>query len=199
LNKLFLLCWCNVSVICKWRSTLLDIPGIQFALPPTESFTQHLQSIMLYLFSTFSGQNKSFAQQLPHRFFPPLRNQGPTGDRWIQNHLCSDNSTDSIPKLCYNLQRIYGLLSCRANCIDSPLPFGVLVSSSLTPFPCVLTVRGCTRRIRTQAFIVFLYGARGSASALNPSYRSRPTQIIHVIQVITRIGCFVVINRVFIT
>jgi hypothetical protein len=145
--------------------------GYSFALPPAESFTQHLQSIMLYLFSTSSGQNKNSAQQLPHRFFPPLMNQGPIGDRWIQNQLCSDYSTNSIPKLCYNLQRIYGL-SCRANCIDSALPFGVLVSSSLTPFPFILAVRGCTCRIGIRAFIVFLCGARGFASALTPSCRS---------------------------
>jgi hypothetical protein len=42
---------------------------------------------MLYLFSSSSGQNKISAQQLPHHFFPPLRNQRPIGDRWIQNHL----------------------------------------------------------------------------------------------------------------
>ena len=108
--------------------------------------------------------------QGPHRFFSPLRNQGPTGDCWIQNHLCSDYITDSIPKHCYNLRRIYGL-SCRANCINRQLPFGVLVSSSLTPFPFVLSVRGCTCRIETRAFIVFLYGARGSALALTPSCR----------------------------
>jgi len=121
------------------------------------------------LFSSFSGQNKSSAQQLPHRFFSPLRNKGPTWDRWIQNHLCPYYSTDSIPKLCNNLRRFYGL-SCHANYINSKLSFGVLVSASLTLFPFVLYVRGCTCRFGARAFIVFLCGARGLASVLTPSY-----------------------------
>ena len=36
-----------------------------------------------------SWQNNGFAQQLPHRLLPSLRNYWPIGDRWIQNHLCS--------------------------------------------------------------------------------------------------------------
>jgi hypothetical protein len=52
------------------------------------------------------------------------------------------------------------------------LSFEVLVSSSLTPFPFVLAVRGCTCRIGTRAFIFFLCWARGLASALTPSYWS---------------------------
>ena len=132
-NKLFPLCWCDVPVICEWRSALLDIPCIQFTLPLAECFTQHLQSITPNLFSSSSGQNKCSAQQLPHRFFSPLRNQGPTWDRWIQNHLCPYYSTDSIPKLCNNLRKFYRL-SCRANCINSKLRFGVLVSALLTRF-----------------------------------------------------------------
>ena len=164
------MCWCDVPVICEWRSTLLDIPCIQFTLPLAECFTQHLKSITPNLFSSSSGQNKSSAQQLPHHFFSPIRNKGPTWDRWIQNHLCPYYSTDSISKLCNNLRRFYGL-SCRANYINSKLPFGVLVSASLTPFPFVLYVRGGTCRIGSRAFIVFLHGSWGSALALTPASR----------------------------
>jgi hypothetical protein len=48
-------------------------------------------------------------------------------------------------------------------------PFGVLFSSLLTSFPFVLAARGCSFRFRTRAFVVFLYGAWGMASAFTPS------------------------------
>ena len=127
---------------------------------------------MLHFLSSSPWQKKSFAQQLQPRFFLPIKNQCPVGDCRIQYHLYSYYSTDGIMKLCYNLKGFYGL-SCCANCIDRILPFRVLVSSSLTLFPFVLAVRGCSCRIQTRAFIVFLCGARGSAVALTPSYYSR--------------------------
>ena len=116
--------------------------SVGFALPPTETLTQHLPSIM--------------PQHLPHRLLPSLRNCWPIGDRWIQNHLCSYYRTDCIPKLCTNIKRLYRL-ACWTNYIDRPLAFGVFVSSTLTPFPFILAARGSRLRFWTRAFIAFKF------------------------------------------
>ena len=136
--------------------------------PLAKSFTKHLHSIILNFLGCSSWQNKSTAQQLPHCFFLARGNQRPIGDCRIQNHFCSDYSTDGVTELCCNLRGFYGL-SCCANCIKSILPFGVVVSSSLTPVSLVLLVRGRSCRIRARASSVFVCMARGSASALTPS------------------------------
>ena len=155
-NKLFPLCLSDFPVIGKWCSALFHILSVEFTLPPAETLTQHLPSIIPDPILSSSWQNKGLPQHLPHRLLHSLKNCWPIGDRWIQNHLCPYYGTDCVPKLCADLWRLYGLACC-TNYVDHPLAFGVFVSSTLTLFSFILVARGSSLRFRTRAFIAFKF------------------------------------------